>query len=391
MGLALLATALAGGCGDSGFTIPTVYLVGGKVVDPAANPAAPIAGARVLVETAPGVAAVTTAADGIFLLHGLPAGTHRLRVEAPGRVPTLSTDLVITDNLVGALVPLFTRGQIDSVLAARGAPAWDDDLALFGLFALRSNGLPLGDAGVDLSPDPAGSLQQTGAAEDPIVLVNARPGTYALRVSRTGFVWDDPIQLVLRPGTVTFGAPRARPNLMGFVFESSLAGPAIAGAVAAVASGPTAAADTTTSLGQFALVGLVPGRYVARITHPGFLPGLTWPRPLQQDTTLVHALIRADTLAAWAAAAGVAPPSANRGHLAVDARFSGVSGFPLELTLEPAAGRALPPRAGVPAIVLDVPPGSYRLTVRATGHAELVEEEGVVVRAGEITYAQLDF
>jgi hypothetical protein len=276
-----------------------VYVVAGRVVDPTASPIAGVAGATVQVETDPSVPAVTSDADGNFILQGVPAGAHRLRAELAGRRTTLTYDFPVGGNVANAVVPLFTDQEIDSVLAARGAPAWDRSLALLGLFALKSTGVPLGDVIVSVSGSPGGTLVQTGQGKDPIVLVNAAPGTYQLTLTRGGYVWDNPYAIALRPGIVLFAAPRSRPNFNGFVFADRLEGPGIPGVDVTTIAGPTLGVTSTTNfLAQFSLVGLGVGRYVARLTAAGFLPGVTWPQRLDQDTTLAQVLVEPDTLAA---------------------------------------------------------------------------------------------
>src|SRR5262249_10912462 len=154
---------------------------------------------------------------------------------------------------------LFTRAEIDSTLSARGVAPWDTTRALFGMFALRSNDVPLGKATIFLTPDPGGALSQTGNGSDPIVIDNAAPGQYSLTVTYTGFEWDGPYATRLDAGIVTFGTPRARPNMNGFVFQDRSTGNAVGGAVVSVLSGQTGGQATTDFLGQFSLVGLSKG------------------------------------------------------------------------------------------------------------------------------------
>jgi hypothetical protein len=215
----LLAAAGCGG-GAEEIAIPVVYLVAGQVADPTQNPIEPLPGARVYVQTANEVPAEISDADGLFVLQGLPPGTHRLVAELDGRVTTVSIDLEVHGNVIDVGMPMFTQTQIDSILADRGAPAWDRQTALFGLFALRSTGVPIGNATVSLTPDPGGELLQTGEGADPIVWVNATPGAYELRVNHSGFEWRNPYRVTFQPGVVTFGAPEALANITGFLFAN---------------------------------------------------------------------------------------------------------------------------------------------------------------------------
>lgn len=393
--LAAGALAVAFGCGDGARTIfvPIAYVVAGRVADPTQSPIAGIAGARVVVETAGGVAAVTSDANGDFILQGVPPGTHRLRAELAGRVTTITYDFSVGGNVANAFVPLFTPAQIDSVLAARAAPAWDRDDGLFGLFALKSTGVPLGDAVATFAPSPGGTLVQTGEGADPIVVVGGSPGTYALSVSRAGYVWDGPYPFALRPGVLTFAAPRARPNFNGFLFAELPSGPPVAGATATALRGPSAGtAATTNFLGQFSIVGLLRGTYVGRFVAAGFLPTLSFPQPLDQDTTLAVVAFSADSIAAWSVAGGAPAPDPALGTIVLDVRDR-VSGTPLDgATVEVVGGSgvSVPQTARAPALRARVAPGLQRVFARAPGRTDAALVDSVEVRAGEVTFGRLD-
>lgn len=397
-GCLALLSALGCGGGAKGLTIPVVYVVAGRVIDPATSPVAGVPGARVSVETAPGVQPVTSDADGNFVLQGLAPGVHRLRAELSGRRTTLTYDFRVTRNLADTVVPLFTDAEIDSVLAANGAPPWNRAQALLGVFALKSTGVPLGDALVSFAAPPGGALVQTGEGKDPIVLVNANPGDASLLLARGGYVWDGPYTVALRPGVVVFAAPRARPNFNGFVFANSAIGAGVPGALVEVLEGPTPNVQSTTNfLAQFSLVGLSAGRYVARIAASGFLPTVTWPQQLDQDTTLAQVLVEPDTLAAWAGSTAIDPA---KGHLRVDARDLGSGAVRVGATvdLDPlwgsgpgATGRVLVPQTpDAPALLLNLPPGIYRAFARVPGN-DSPATDSVRVRAGEVTSTRIDF
>ena len=392
--IAWIAALLLSGCDEAGeIVIPTVYIVAGQVGDPTSNPITPLPGATVFVETAPQVAAVQTDADGNFILQGLPLGTHRLRAELSGRRTTLSVDLVVDRNLTDVGLPLFTDAQIDSILSARGAPAWDRGQALFGVFALRSTGVPLGDAGVFLSPDPGGTKVQTGEGADPIVWVNATPGSTALTVTRPGYVWRNPFPLALRAGTVTFGVPRALPNLTGFLFANRPTGAPLANAAVSVESGPSQASVTTDFIGQFRLSGLEPGTYALRFGAAGHMPALTFPHSIPEDTTLSYVAVHQDTLNAWATASGASPPGSAFGHLLGDLR-SASGGAPLlgaYLETFPTQGASVQQGQAAPALVLDLPPGLYTVIVRSVSGTELHRDDAVRVEAGTVTSTRYEF
>lgn len=399
--LPIVATALAltlalGACdGARDILVPTVYLVAGRVADPTSSPFTALPGATVSVETAPQVASVTTDADGNFVLHGVPAGTHRLRATLAGRVPAISIGLVVTGNVDDTGLPLFTRAEIDSILLARGAPAWDTSRALVGLFALRSNDVPLGAATISLSPSApyaGGTLFQTGDGADPIVIDNAIPGSYSLTVQHPGYVWDGPYAAELQAGVVTFGLPRARPNLNGFVFAERSTGNAVDGAQVTILSGPMASQSTSDFLGQFSLVGMIKGVYTVGASAAGFLPGVSWPQDLQADTTLTFLVARSDSLTAWSAAVGGPALDPSRGHLLVEARdvVGGVVIAGATLVANPSGGFAVAQTSERPALLLNLLPGTYTVSVTGGAVSGTPAHAGVLVRAGEVTASRLD-
>jgi hypothetical protein len=388
--------SLVAGCGDGAKTIlvPTAYFVAGRVADPTQSPIAGIPGARVVIETATDVADATSDAEGNFILQGVPPGTHRLRADLGGRVTTVTYDFVVGGNVANAFVPLFTPAQVDSILAARGAPAWDRGRGLFGLFALKSTGVPLGDATASFAPSPGGTLVQTGRGADPIVVVNGVAGTYGLSVTRGGYVWDGPYSVSLRPGVLTFAAPRARPNFNGFLFADLPSGPPIAGASAVALRGPSAGTSaTTTSLGQFSIVGLLRGTYVGRFVAAGFLPTLSFPQPLDQDTTLAAVVFSPDSIAAWSLAGGVPAPDPALGTIALDVR-DGSTGAPIAgatVEIVGGSGTAAPQTTRAPALRVQVAPGPLlRVFARAPGHPDSPVVDSVEVRAGEVTFGRID-
>lgn len=392
----LALSLVVGACGGAeDILVPTVYLVAGRVADPTSSPFTPLPGATVSVETAPQVAPVTTDANGDFLLHGVPAGIHRLRATLPGRVTAISIGIVVTDNIDDTGLPLFTRAEIDSILAARGAPPWDTSRALFGMFALRSNDVPLGAATIALSPSgpyAGGTLHQTGDGADPIVIDNPLPGSYSLSVSHPGYVWDAPYAVALQGGVVTFGLPRARPNLNGFVFEARSTGNAVDGAQVSVLAGPMASQATTDFLGQFSLVGLRKGIYTVGATTPGFLDGVSWPQDLEADTTLTFLVARSDSLAAWSAAAGGPAIDPARGHVLVEARdiVGGAVIAGATLSTFPSGGFAIPQTSGHPALLLNLLPGPYTVLISGGNVSGTPGYAGVLVRAGAVTTSRLD-
>ncbi len=383
---------IVGGCSDAEtIFVPTVYVVAGRVADPTQNPIAGVPGARLTVETAPDVADVTSDSNGDFILQGVPPGTHRLRADLPGHVSTITYDFVVAANVIDAFVPIFTPAQVDSVLTARGAPAWDRQQGLFGLFALKSTGVPLGDAVASFTPSPGGTLVQTGEGADPIVVVNGASGSYQLSVARGGYVWDDPYGVTLRPNVLTFAAPRSRPNFNGFVFAHLPSGPPVEGAVvqALPASSDVSAGGATTNfIGQFSIVGLPRATYTARITAPGFLPMLSFPQPLDQDTTLAAVAFTADSLAAWAAAAAEAPPTPGLGTIVIDVRDM-VSGAPIPgatVQVVNAGGRSVAQTDRALALRLDLPAGRYAVFARAPGYAESAVLVDSRVEADAVTF-----
>jgi len=104
---ACLTVLVLGGCTEAEvLKIPVVYVVAGRVLDPATSPVLGIAGARVFVDTAPDVTPVTSDADGNFVLQGVPNGVHRLRVELAGRRGVLSGETLLKARLTCRRVSL---------------------------------------------------------------------------------------------------------------------------------------------------------------------------------------------------------------------------------------------------------------------------------------------
>lgn len=386
---------LHGACDDAGeITVPTVYLIAGQVADPTTNPFLGISGATVRVVTAPEVEAVTTDAGGNFVLHGVPLGVHRLRAEHPGHRATLTIGIDVSANVDDAGIPLFTDAQVDSILSSRGAPPWDRATALFGAFARRSTGLPLASAAITFAPrapHAGGTLVQTGVAEDPIVVVNAMPGEYQVTFSLAGFAWDVPYDAGLEAGTITFGAPRARPNLSGFVFADRSTGSPVDGATVSVYAGPPIGAVTTDFLGQFSLIGVMPATYVIEIAPPGLLPTLSWPDFVDVDTTRNFVVFHADSVSNWVGAAGGPMLSAAAGHLAVEARSAAGGALLLGATLEvgSASGFPLAQTPLAPAMRVNLDPGEYEVRVLHAGN-ELARRANISVRAGRVSFVRLD-
>jgi len=390
----LLVAIVLGGCSEAEtIRIPVVYVVAGRVLDPATSPVEGIAGAKVSVDTDASVMPVTSDADGNFVVQGVPNGVHRLRVELAGRRTTLTYDFAVRKNVADALVPLFTDHEIDSVLVANGAPPWDRAQSLFGVFALKSTGVPLGDAILTFQSPPGGTLVQTGEGKDPIVVVNANATDATFFVTRSGYEWDDPYGAALRPGVLVFAAPRARPNFNGFVFGDNAGGAPVDAATVATLEGPTTASTTTNFLGQFSLVGLSAGRYVARIdAGAGYLPTLTWPQPLDQDTTLAQVVVHPDTLAAWAAPTAVNPA---RGHIRIDVRDAigaVLDGATVKVVGgDPTGSMSFAQTQGAPALRVNLLPGYYSIVAHLPGGDDSPATDSVLVRAGEVTSTRVDF
>ena len=211
-------------------------------------------------------------------------------------------------------------------------------------------------------------------------------------MTRAGYVWDDPYGVTLRPDVLTFAAPRSRPNFNGFVFAHLPSGPPVEGAAVnalPATSDASAGAATTNFIGQFSIVGLPRATYTARITAAGFLPMLSFPQPLDQDTTLAAIAFTADSLAAWAAASGAAPPAPGFGHdrarRARRDRAALRSRAPRSRS-RVGPGRSVPQTARALALRLDLPPGRYRVFARAPGYADAATQEDVRVAADEVTF-----
>jgi hypothetical protein len=176
------------------------------------------------------------------------------------------------------------------------------------------------------------------------------------------------------------------------VFRERSTGNAVDGAAVAVFQGPTGAQATSDFLGQFSLVGLLKGTYTVLATAPGFLPGLSWPQDLQADTTLTFLVVTSDTLTAWAAAGGASTPGPAYGTLLVEARNeSGGALLPgATIVTTPPGGIAIPQSARAPALVINLPPGVYKVSMVGGGVSASPSWTNVIVRAGIVTSSRLD-
>jgi hypothetical protein len=391
-GAYLLAASGCGG-GAEEILIPEVYLVAGQVVDPTESPLVALPGAMVAVQTAPQVAPVITDTDGFFVLQGLPPGRHRLIANLAGRVTTVSIELEVDRSLVDLAMPLFTTAQIDSILEERQAPPWDRQSGLFGLFALRSTGVPLGDANLSMAPDPGGEIFQTGEGADPIVWVNTIPGRYSLTVTHSGYRWPNPYTVTLQPGVVTFGAPRALLNITGFLFADRSTGAPVSDAVVDLVKEVSEATTSTDFLGQFNFVGLEEARYYLHHQPTGLMGGLGWPTIVDEDTTLSQVVFHPDTLAAWSVSAGGPLPDPQRGHVALDLRAS-EGGAPLigwRIEADPGGGSyALPQRGGIPALLINLESQSYVVRVMDSTGTQRSITAGVNIHPGKVAYTRLE-
>lgn len=389
--LLLLATGCGGGAEE--IVIPQVYLLAGQVVDPTESPLVPLPGAVVAVQTAPQVAPVIADADGFFVLQGLPPGRHRLIADLEGRITTISIELEVDRSLVDLAMPLFTRAQIDSILDERQAPPWDRQKGLFGLFALRSTGVPLGEATVSLAPDPGGEILQTGEGADPIVWVNTTPGRYSLTVGHSGYLWPNPYTVTLQPGVVTFGAPRALLNITGFLFANRSTGSPVSDANVDLVKDVSEQTTSTDFLGQFNFVGLEEARYYLHHQPHGLMGGLGWPIDVEEDTTLSQVVFHPDTLATWSLSAGGPVPDPGRGHVALDLRNS-EGGAPLvgwTIEADPGGGsHSVPQRDGIPALLINLESESYVVTVRDTSGMQRSITAGVNIHPGKVAYTRLE-
>jgi hypothetical protein len=122
------------------------------------------------------------------------------------------------------------------------------------------------------------------------------------------------------------------------------------------------------------------------------MTGVSWPQDMQADTTLTFLVVTPDTLAAWAAAGGAGPPLSNLGHLLVEARNVAGGALLLGATIvtDPPGGVVLPQAGRYPALVINLAPGVYKVTVSGGGITGAPTIAGVVVRAGEVTSSRLD-
>src|SRR5262249_51796989 len=154
-----------------------------------------------------------------------------------------------------------------------------------------------------------------------------------------------------------------------------------------VLSGQTGGQATTDFLGQFSLVGLSKGTYVAHATAAGVVSGGSWPQDMQADTTLTFLLVPPATLAAWAVSGGAAAPNPSDGHLLVEARNQAGGALIAGATIvtDPPGGALIAQDARHPALVINLPAGSYKVTMSGGGISGAATVAGGVLPAGERT------
>src|SRR5262249_34516652 len=94
----------------------------------------------------------------------------------------------------------------------------------------------------------------------------------------------------------------------------------------------------------------------------------------------------------WAQAAGSAPPHAGFGHLMVEARnqAGGALLAGAQIATDPPSGTVIPQTSRYPALLLNLPPGSYKVSMTGGGITGAPWILGVMVRAGEVTSSRLD-
>jgi hypothetical protein len=244
-----------------------------------------------------------------------------------------------------------------------------------------------------MTPDPGGSVFQTGDGEDPLVWVNGRPGWYELEVTHSGHLWRNPYTLSMQPGVVTFGAPEALVNITGFLFANRATGQPVAASTTELIEDEVVRTSITDFLGQFIFIGLDPGRFYVQHLPPGLMPGVGWPIEVEEDTTLSQVVFHSDTLAAWSVSGGGPPLDPTRGHLVVDIR-SKTGGSPLVgyfLLVDPVPGAvSVPQRSAYPALLINASPGSYTIRVADPSGLPMDPTPGVTVHPGRVGYQRID-
>jgi hypothetical protein len=120
---------------------------------------------------------------------------------------------------------------------------------------------------------------------------------------------------------------------------------------------------------------------------------VTWPQPLDQDTTLAQVLVEPDTLLGWTLSA--ADIDSARGHLRIDARDFGngavLDGATVEVVGAGEGSTSIAQTSSRPALRVNLLPGLYRVFARAPGRKDSPAADSVRVRAGEVTSTRVDF
>ena len=115
--------------------------------------------------------------------------------------------------------------------------------------------------------------------------------------------------------------------------------------------------------------------------------------PVLSSFLVATIVFTADTLNAWAAAGGQAPPNLELGVVALEVRDKGTGALRpgADVAVQGTASRGTPQTSRAPALALDVPAGLHRLLVRPLGTDEwVVTVDSVEVRAGEVTSGRID-
>lgn len=210
---------------------------------------APLSGAT--VTTQPPTSTVTTNAQGVFTIGGVPAGAYTVTATRASYSPNSTAAVVApgqtaTANL--ALTPI--PGTISGVVTD------------------ASNGTPL--AGATVSTQPATSTATT-SAQGAYTISNVPPGNYTVTATRAGYNPNSVAAAVVSSQTTTSNVPLTPlPGSITGVVTDAANGALLAGAT--VSTVPATTTVTTNAQGAYTINTVPPGNYTVTATRTGYSP-----------------------------------------------------------------------------------------------------------------------
>lgn len=211
---------------------------------------------KAFLYTVPSTSVVTTNSTGEYEITNVPAGKYKLWYGKDG-YDTLSVDVsVIAGKTTGA----------DLTLAKMDTSAAGSFGKITGRITNATTGLPISGAAITSVP-PLGSITTSSTGDYEIN--NIKPGSYKLKISKTGFT-DKEVDVVITAGTtVTVNASLQLQtgNITGRVIDAQT-GNALAGVN--IKTTPGTSSISTGSDGRYDLQNIIPGKYKISAVKTGY-------------------------------------------------------------------------------------------------------------------------